>query len=132
MRRPGKALRDMGAGKFLALQLTLGVAILSALVHGPWAIWFALMIFLTGQAIAPAFLWVAAVSYGAGILMAVAAPGEKTAPRLILAMTLPAYWPLQSIAMARALYSLARRPHFWAKTPHGAEAPAPVSVPAHV
>jgi hypothetical protein len=32
----------------------------------------------------------------------------------------PVYWPLQSIAMGRALYGLAKCPHFWAKTPHRA------------
>jgi hypothetical protein len=37
-----------------------------------------------------------------------------------LAATLPLYWPLQSVAMARALYDLAKCSHFWAKTPHRA------------
>jgi len=122
MRRPGKALREMGLGNFLTLQLTLGVAILSAMVHGPWVLWLAAMVLLPGSVVAPVFLWFVGFSYAAGILMALAAPGKQDMRRLLLALTLPAYWPLQSVAMARALYSLARRPHFWAKTPHG-EAP---------
>jgi hypothetical protein len=60
-----------------------------------------------------------AVSHVAGILMALAVPGEKSVRRLLLALTLALHWPLQSLAMAaRALCSLLRRPHYWAKTPH--------------
>lgn len=119
MRRPWRAMREMGAGNFLALQLTLGAAILSAMVHGPWAIWLLVAIALPGIAPAPLFLGFIAVSYTASIAMALAAPGRRDLRRLMLAITLPAYWPLQSVAMVRAIYSLARRPHFWAKTPHG-------------
>ncbi len=121
MRRPGVALKEMGLVNFLAFQLTLGAAILSAMVHGPWALWLAATLILPDSAVAPVFLCFVAVSYAAGILMALAAPGKKNKRRIFLAFSLPFYWPLQSIAMARALYSLARRPHFWAKTPHGEE-----------
>lgn len=120
MRRPGQAARELGIGSFLAVQLTLGAAILSALVHGPWALWLAIAVLNPAIAIAPAFLSIAALSYAAGIVMALTAPGRKDAQRLVLALSLPVYWPLQSLAMLRALYGLARCPHFWAKTPHGA------------
>jgi hypothetical protein len=36
------------------------------------------------------------------------------------ALTMPLYWPLQSVAAYRALFELAFRPHYWAKTAHGA------------
>jgi cellulose synthase/poly-beta-1,6-N-acetylglucosamine synthase-like glycosyltransferase len=32
--------------------------------------------------------------------------------------TLPLYWLLMSVACLRAIWQLARRPHYWAKTPH--------------
>lgn len=118
MRRPGEALRELGLGGFLAMQLTLGAAILSALVHGPWAVWLALSLMLPGASPAPLFLAVAAVSYSAGIVMALAAPGRKDWRRVWLSLTLPFYWPLQTLVMMRALYGLAKCPHFWAKTPH--------------
>jgi cellulose synthase/poly-beta-1,6-N-acetylglucosamine synthase-like glycosyltransferase len=124
MRRPGKAARELGLRGFLAVQLTLGAAILSALVHGPWALWLVWAWLDPGLAIASAFLVFAALSYATGILMALLAPGRKDASRLMLALSLPVYWPLQSLAMLRALYGLARCPHFWAKTPHNAAAPA--------
>jgi glycosyltransferase XagB len=118
MRRPRAAMREMGLAGFASMQLTLGAAILSALVHGPWAVWLAVSLLHPGISIAPGFLMLAAASYAAGILMAFAAPGRKDWRRLGLALTLPVYWPLQSIAMGRALYGLAKCPHFWAKTPH--------------
>ncbi|MBA4225745.1 MAG: N-acetylglucosaminyltransferase [Hyphomonas sp.] len=123
MRRPLKAMREMGAGNFLALQLTLGAAILSAMVHGPWAVWLGATLVLPGIGPAPVFLWFIGASYAASIAMALAAPGERDLRRYVLAFTLPLYWPLQSIAMVRAVYSLVRRPHFWAKTPHGCPPP---------
>jgi cellulose synthase/poly-beta-1,6-N-acetylglucosamine synthase-like glycosyltransferase len=118
MRRPGEAALEMGLAGFAAMQLTLGAAILSALVHGPWAIWLALCLMLPVASPAPLFLAVAAVSYSAGMAMALAAPGRKDGRRVWLALTLPLYWPLQTLAMMRALYGLAKCPHFWAKTPH--------------
>ncbi|KCZ97077.1 glycosyl transferase [Hyphomonas polymorpha PS728] len=130
MRRPRKAMREMGAGNFLALQLTLGAAILSALVHGPWAVWLATTLVLPGIGPGLLFLWFIGASYAASIAMALAAPGARDLRRYGLALTLPLYWPLQSIAMVRALYSLARRPHFWAKTPHGSPAPVRPRQPA--
>lgn len=117
MRRPGEAMRELGLAGFSSMQLTLGAAILSALVHGPWAVWLASGFVFPEMKVAPAFLMLAAASYAAGIGMAVAAPGRKGWRRLLLAVTLPAYWPLQSIAMRRALHGLAKCTHFWAKTP---------------
>jgi hypothetical protein len=83
-------------------------------------VWLALGFLYPEMAVAPAFLVLAAASYAAGMAMALAAPGRKDWRRVALAATLPVYWPLQSIAMGRALYGLAKCPHFWAKTPHRA------------
>lgn len=118
MRRPGEAVRELGLAGFASMQLTLGAAILSALVHGLWAVWLALGFLFPEMRVAPAFLMLAAASYAAGMAMALAAPGRKDWRRVALAATLPVYWPLQSIAMGRAVYGLAKCPHFWAKTPH--------------
>jgi hypothetical protein len=118
MRQPLAALRELGVGGFLGVQLTLGAAILSALVHGPWALWLCACALVPGAVMAPAFAGLALLSYAAGIAMALAAPGQLGVRRLWLALTLPLYWPLQTIAMGRAIYGLARCPHFWAKTPH--------------
>jgi len=73
------------------MQLTLGAAILSALVHGPWAVWLALGFAVPDLRVAPVFLMLAAVSYAAGMLMALAAPGKRDWRRVGLAATLPLY-----------------------------------------
>lgn len=57
-------------------------------------------------------------SYLAGLTMALAAPGRREWRRVWLSLTLSFYWPLQSLAMIRAFYGLAKCPNFWAKTPH--------------
>lgn len=36
----------------------------------------------------------------------------------VVGVSLPLYWPLQTYAMGRPLYGLARCPQVWAKTPH--------------
>ncbi|MFN4023374.1 MAG: glycosyltransferase family 2 protein [Hyphomonas sp.] len=119
MRRPGRALRELGIFRFLSIQLTLGAAILSALVHGPWALWLLACLLLPDATLLPVFIWLAGGAYAAGILMALFAPGARGWRRLVLALTQPLYWPLQSLAMLRAVYGLIRQPHYWAKTPHG-------------
>lgn len=53
-----------------------------------------------------------------GLLSAGLAPGTWSRRRLFDMLTLPLYWPLQTLAMVRALWSLVRTPHYWAKTPH--------------
>ena len=57
------------------------------------------------------------VSYAVGAVTALTVPSASFAIRMRDLITLPFYWPLQFFAMARALYSLARRPHYWVKTP---------------
>lgn len=47
-----------------------------------------------------------------------AAPGRPTAVEVLVALTSSLYWPLQSVAMARAIYGLCHTPLIWAKTPH--------------
>ena len=120
MRTPAASMREMGPAGFVSMQLTLGAAILSAMVHGPWALWCLLCACVPGLSLGPLGTGVMIVSYLAGVATGVAAPAHRGRRPLIAALTAPLYWPLQSVAMARALYGLCHAPHFWAKTPHGA------------
>jgi Glycosyl transferase family group 2 len=120
MRTPAASLRDMGLAGFVSMQLTLGAAILSASVHGPWAVWCLFCLCVPDVSLGPLGTGVMLVSYVAGVVTGVAAPGGWGRRSLIVALTAPLYWPLQSVAMTRALYGLCHAPHFWAKTPHGA------------
>ncbi len=121
MRNPARLWRELGSRRFLALQLTLGGAILAALLHGPWAV-FVVMGLVMGELDWTTPMFIAALISGALSLgAAFCAPGRKGFARLGLVLTLPLYWPLQSIAMARAVYGLFSAPQYWAKTPHGAD-----------
>ena len=57
------------------------------------------------------------VSYAAGVIAALTVPSNVFPVRVWDMLTLPFYWPLQFVAMMRALYSLAKCPHYWVKTP---------------
>jgi len=120
MRDPRQAAREMGALQFASMQLTLGATLVSAIAHGPWLVWCMLCLMLPQVSLGwlgAAFLM---LTYSLGLTTALLAPGGLTWRRLVLSMTLPLYWPLQSLAMIRALYGLYACPHFWAKTPHAA------------
>lgn len=103
---------------FAAVQLTLGAAILSAMVHGPWAFWCAVCLLSPDLSLGPFGLAALISSLSVGLLSAGLAPGTWSRRRLFDILTLPLYWPLQTIAMVRALWSLVRTPHYWVKTPH--------------
>jgi hypothetical protein len=132
MRNPLVALAELGWRGFAAVQLTLGAALLSALSHGLWALW-CLACLLSNRLDMPLAGWVfAALAYASGAFMALAAPGRRGPGRVWLALTQPIYWPLQTLAMVRAVYGLMACPHFWAKTPHAPPVVAPLERSCHV
>jgi len=112
-------------GVMLAFALTLGVAILAALAHGPLLAWSLMSVaaqLATGQAwltLADATLLIA----GWLCAMAAAVVGLRRARaelRLRDLLLTPLYWPLLSLAAAHALWQLVRCPHHWDKTRHAA------------
>ncbi|MCA8899846.1 MAG: glycosyltransferase [Hyphomonas sp.] len=118
MRDPAGTIGSLGLTGFAAVQLTLGAAILSALVHGPWALWCLACALSPDLQLGPAGIAGLVLALATGALSALAAPGRRGWARLADILTLPLYWPLQTLAMIRALWGLVRRPHYWAKTPH--------------
>ncbi|MDJ0922826.1 MAG: glycosyltransferase family 2 protein [Henriciella sp.] len=118
MREPATLYRQLGHRGFWALQLTLGGAVLSPLVHGPAALM--VLISVMTQALSPG-VWgwgLLGAGMSVGILGELLAPGRWTFSRVAAILTRPLYWPLHSIAAGRAVWELAVRPYFWAKTPH--------------
>ncbi|MEZ6011063.1 MAG: glycosyltransferase family 2 protein [Hyphomonas sp.] len=111
MRGAGSAGGGLRTGAQASVQLTLGAAILSAMVHGPWALWCAAC--LISPALKLGFMGSAALaaSFATALLSASLAPGPRGWRRVADILTMPLYWPLQSLAMVRALWSLARTPH---------------------
>lgn len=114
--------REAGRQNRIALTLTLGAALLSALLHAPLAA-ACLYCLFQGQIGEGAGLFYGGfLVSGYGAAAATAAVGMRRAGlklRLADLLSMPFYWPLQSWAAVRALYQLVTRPYFWDKTEHG-------------
>lgn len=121
MRRPHRAMTELGFWGFMSLQVGLLGTVCAALAHGPLLLLAALAIAF-GLGLPPAAVVLMIIGYGISAVAALIAPGPKGMRRWSGALTLPLYWPLHSIAAARALYGYLKSPHFWAKTPHGVTA----------
>ncbi len=118
MRRPTQLLEDLGWSRFLAVQLSLGGAILAPLIHGPVFIYVLLALGLDSITLGPFGQALLLFGLVVGLLTDLLAPGKWSLSRLEACLTRPLYWPLHTIAALKALYELAYHPHFWAKTPH--------------
>lgn len=118
MRDPATTLRQMGFVRFLVTQLTLGGAILAPLIHAPCAALVALAVWSGHLEIGRVGLGLLFAGLGVGLLGDLVAPGKWDWTRLLAIATRPLYWPLHSLAAYRALWELANKPFFWAKTPH--------------
>lgn len=116
------------------LALTLGGAVLSALVHGPTipACLLAAGLAGFGSPAALTFLGVLGAGYLAGVASIVAGM-RRAGLRLRAAdlVSLPAYWALQTVPAVRALLQLVRNPYLWEKTEHGVSALAEPTCTSH-
>ncbi|MEO1040084.1 MAG: glycosyltransferase family 2 protein [Pseudomonadota bacterium] len=119
--------RGAGPGACRALIIALAANALSGALHAP-SLFAALM--LAGLS---AFVhWGSAPLWGLAVLMAgyaaagaAALVGARRAgfrPRLSALLSMPLYWPLQSLAFMRALNEMAGDPYSWTKTHHGVSA----------
>jgi cellulose synthase/poly-beta-1,6-N-acetylglucosamine synthase-like glycosyltransferase len=130
MRHPTRLLRDLGVGGFLAFQLLIGGATLSALVHPVFLI-IVLQHAWTGELFAPAETLEHAVRkslaittlltgyVGTAIFAWVGLRRRRLLHLAWMLPTIPFYWLLLSLAAARALWQLLWAPHRWEKTEHG-------------
>ena len=129
MRDPVRCAREMGFGAFAIMQLTLAGGVIAALVHGPLA-FVVLTAFLSPYNLGPADFALALFGYCVAVFSALTASalsGNLSHARA--ALTMPLYWPLSTLAAARALWELVFRPHHWAKTEHGVSQRARYSYP---
>jgi hypothetical protein len=127
MRYPIKLLKELGTEQFLKFQLTFGAGVFILIINPIlWilaAITFILPLAFSGlipsylQSICIFNLIVGNISY---LLIYVIACVKLKKYRLTpLAMLMPAYWALLSIASWRGLVQLIRNPFYWDKTSHG-------------
>ena len=118
MRSPGQPLKQMGLLRFLVAQMTLGGAILAPLAHAPCVCLIAVTVWFRELELGVAGLILLMAGLSVGLLGDLLAPGQWTWQRFLALATRPLYWPLHSLAAYRAIWELADRPFFWAKTPH--------------
>lgn len=123
MRRP----LGLGWRGQLSLQMTLGLAVLSAAVHAPSLGWVLLGAAAAAgaPAIVPAAAW-AVLGWGvlaAWTALVVGARRAGTPYGLWDLIRSPLYWSLSTLAFVHALWRLVRQPHVWDKTPHLPDAP---------
>ncbi len=129
MRRPGALLGTLGLRQFVAFNLVGIGMIISALIHPVYLLTLALLatdplgFWRDGSFFVAAILGLNLFNLVAGYL-AVAVLTSRTlrlrrrrADAVVL-FALPLYWLMMSVACARSLWQLFRRPHFWEKTPH--------------
>ncbi len=120
MRRPGAG----GWRRVAGLQLTLGIAILSCVLHGAIAAGMAATVLVSVIAWRwPGVGWPDIALFAGGwasAVVAVAQGERRRGGRLRVGEALGAlaYWPLQSLAAMNAVTELVVDPFAWSKTPH--------------
>ena len=130
MRSPLQLWRDLGARRFLAFQLTLGLPTLTGLLNPIFWLLTAVYLIDGPDRIAPLFppvvlaLGVIAMLIGNLLMVFTFMIGcmERGLFRLVTPMlTVPLYWTLMSVAAYKALLQLLRpsKRHFWELTEHG-------------
>jgi cellulose synthase/poly-beta-1,6-N-acetylglucosamine synthase-like glycosyltransferase len=127
MRHPAALLRDLGAWRFLGMQMMFAGSVLQALLAPVlllmWALAFGMIVggqfgLVGGAAQVAAALGVfsEALSVWIGYLGLLRA-GQKISPAWV--PTMMAYYFLASLAAYKALYEMLARPFYWDKTTHG-------------
>jgi cellulose synthase/poly-beta-1,6-N-acetylglucosamine synthase-like glycosyltransferase len=127
MRRPGLLLRDLGAWRFLGIQI-LFLGTLSTYVFTPliWSFW--LLPFGLPHPLADLVPWWLFVALGSAFLIteltnvaagALAVSSPKHRWLIPWVPTMHFYHPLGAIASWKAIVELVVRPFYWDKTAHG-------------
>lgn len=120
MRNPWRTLRELGVGGFLTMQLMLGGGLVAAFAHGPLACVVLIAALSPYKLLSTADFTLALAGLCVAFFAALTASAVSgNLSHLRAALTMPAYWPLATIAAFRALFGLILRPHHWAKTAHG-------------
>jgi cellulose synthase/poly-beta-1,6-N-acetylglucosamine synthase-like glycosyltransferase len=123
MRDPIRTAREMGLPAFAMMHLMLSGGLAAAFLHGPIACIIAIDALSPYTLLTTADFVLAICGYSVAIFAALTASAlSNSLSHARAALTMPAYWPLASIAAYRALFALLFRPHHWAKTAHGVSA----------
>ncbi|MEO1304768.1 MAG: glycosyltransferase [Pseudomonadota bacterium] len=118
MRRPKQAYLELGPIGFVSAQLSLIAAILAPLAFAPCLILVGLVSIIDPWQIGLVGKALIVFSLSVSLIGDLTAPGRWSLMRVTAMVTRPLYWPLHTLAAIRAVWELAKRPFFWAKTPH--------------
>ncbi len=131
-RNPAQLWRDLGAGRFIGLQILMGGLILSAFVH-PWFYaaaaydaWHGGHLLTAPEQGASRVLWWLGVinlvlAYVTAVTLSVVTAIRRSCGSFaVQAVLVPVYWLLISAAAYRALAQLMTAPFWWQKTAHTA------------
>ena len=131
MREPRRLWRELGAKRFLGLQVLMGELILSSLVH-PWFyallaldLWEGRLLGVPPTLAGELLLGLGVFNLIAGYFSAIALGSVAAARRgrlglAVHAALMPLYWLAISYAAYRALLQLVTAPYYWEKTEHTA------------
>jgi cellulose synthase/poly-beta-1,6-N-acetylglucosamine synthase-like glycosyltransferase len=142
MRDPARLWRELGPASFALTQILFLGTLLSVLIH-PVALatvaWLVIKLVQSDVIVIPhvamAVGGVASIVIGYGAFLGL---GHVTLSRherrqfWKVALLMPAYWLLLSVAAWRALYELYRRPHQWNKTRHQQVRPTSPQASTHM
>ena len=127
MRYPRKLFKDLGASQFLKFQLTFGGGVAVPIINPVlWALTaVSLLVPSSFSGLIPSYLQVIClINLVAGnatylLIYVIASIKLKKYNSITLALLMPLYWGLLSIASWRGLIQLIRNPFYWDKTTHG-------------
>lgn len=119
MRRPKDAIREMGCRSWVGALLLLGGSVLSAVLHGPLALWLIFCAVWPGLTPPSEGIVLLVTGFGLHLISSVLSWPRFSWQRVGGALTAPLYWPFQSVAAFRAARELLSDPYYWNKTEHG-------------
>ncbi|WP_273689394.1 glycosyltransferase family 2 protein [Ketogulonicigenium vulgare] len=127
MRDPAALLRDLGARRFLVLQIMLlGMLVQTLLAPLLWSMWLIVLQIphpLTGLLPAWVLVFAASAFIAAELVQlvtfSIGAIRARKAWLIPWAPTMHLYFPLATLALIKALAEMVTRPHYWDKTQHG-------------
>ena len=109
----------MGLKNYVSAVLLLSGSVLSAVFHGPFALWLVAQSMLPGLTPPSEAIILCLTGFSVHILSVVMSGALASAGAIRALITAPFYWPLQTVAAGKAIYELIVRPFYWDKTQHG-------------
>jgi len=137
MRAPRKLWREVGGRRFWGIQLLFGGSLFSVcLAPVLWSYWLLLFdlphplrgVMPTGIMIALSLSLIAAYCLNL-LVMVIGASGRQHRHLIPWAVTVDLYYPLATIAAAKALVEMIVKPFYWDKTCHGIDDAAADAAP---